>query len=99
MPRKNRLSRETIRRVSWVARLDLTQSEETRFSKDLETILDAFRVMQKAPTGRVKPSFHPVQLRERQRPDDIEEGLSQEKALSNSRKNRERGYFKGPRAV
>jgi aspartyl-tRNA(Asn)/glutamyl-tRNA(Gln) amidotransferase subunit C len=97
MPEK--ISRETIRRVAGVARLELTQSEESRFSKDLETILDAFRIMQKSPSGGVKPSFHPIELKERQRSDEVEESLSQEEALSNSRKNREKGFFKGPRAV
>jgi aspartyl-tRNA(Asn)/glutamyl-tRNA(Gln) amidotransferase subunit C len=99
MSQKDKLSRETIRKVARVARLDLTRSEEAKFSKDLETILGAFRIMQKAPTGKAKPSFHPVQLKERQRPDKVEECLSQEQALSNVKKNRERGYFRGPRAV
>ena len=94
-----KLSREDIRRVARVARLELSQEEEAGFSRDLGTILDAFSVMQKVQTGKAKPSFHPVELRERARPDEVESGLSQEEALSNSRKNKERGYFRGPRAV
>ena len=90
---------ETVKKVAKISRINLTQEEAAKFSKDLESILDAFRILQKADTKGLKPSFHPIPLKERTREDKIEEGLSQSEALSNSRKNKEKGYFKGPRAI
>ena len=90
---------ETVKRVAEIARLNLTEEEVSRFSKDLSTILEAFRIMQKTNTEGVKPSFHPIDVKNAVREDKIEESLSQSDALSNVEKNKENGYFKGPRVV
>jgi aspartyl-tRNA(Asn)/glutamyl-tRNA(Gln) amidotransferase subunit C len=96
MPEK--ISPETLRRVAQVARLKLSDQEMEKFSKDLEAMLEAFRDLENVDTKGVKPSFQPIETKNVLRKDRIEPSLTQEQALSNSR-NKEKGFFKGPRAA
>ncbi len=90
--------RKTVRKVAELARLDLTEEEVRRFSGDLESILKAFRDLERVRVKGIKPSFRPVPAKNVMRPDSVEPSLSQEDALRNA-KNKEGGYFKGPKAV
>jgi aspartyl-tRNA(Asn)/glutamyl-tRNA(Gln) amidotransferase subunit C len=90
--------RKTVERVARLARLNLTEKEAGRFSKDLEGILKAFKEMEKAPVQGVPPSFQPLPRRNVLREDSVEQSLGQEDALRNA-KARKNGYFKGPRAA
>ncbi|MBI2675674.1 MAG: Asp-tRNA(Asn)/Glu-tRNA(Gln) amidotransferase subunit GatC [Candidatus Aenigmarchaeota archaeon] len=91
------MDEEVIRKVAKIARLKLTREEEQAFAKDLESILDSFRILQKADP-KARPAYHPVELKDSMREDVVSKGLSQEEALENAR-NREKGYFKGPKAI
>jgi len=88
----------TVKRVARVARLVLTEKETEKFSVDLVTILKAFGELAKAGTEGVEPAFQPLDARNVMREDEVEAGLSQEEALSNT-KNVEEGHFKGPKVV
>lgn len=92
------VDRETVRKVADVARLNLSEGELDKFSKDLSDILVHFRILQKADTKKVEPSFQPLPMPNILREDRAEGGLTQREALANTRL-RERGFFKGPRAV
>ncbi|HLC95714.1 MAG TPA: Asp-tRNA(Asn)/Glu-tRNA(Gln) amidotransferase subunit GatC [Candidatus Nanoarchaeia archaeon] len=87
-----------IEKVASLARLELTEQEKTRFVPQFEEILDAFSKLDEVDTKDTKPSFHPVEIKNALREDKIQESLSQEIALKNS-KNVKDGYFKGPKAV
>ncbi|MBI2076251.1 MAG: Asp-tRNA(Asn)/Glu-tRNA(Gln) amidotransferase subunit GatC [Candidatus Aenigmarchaeota archaeon] len=88
---------DIVRRVAKIARLDLTEAEVKKFSKDLNEILAAFKELDKAKAN-VEPSFQPLEIKDVTREDKPEDVLSQEAALSNT-KHKEKGFFKGPRAV
>ncbi len=90
--------KKTVRKVAEIARLNLTEKELDKFSKDMDSILKAFKDMQNVNTGRVKPTFQPIEVKNVLREDRIEKSLSQKDALKNA-KQKEKGYFKGPRAV
>ncbi len=92
------IDRETVKKVARIARLDLTDKEIEKFQKDMNDILDTFKELDKVDTNNIEPSFHSVELKDSMRDDKIEECLINEAALSNT-KNKENGYFKGPRAV
>ncbi len=93
------MDQKTIEKVAKTARLNLTEAEAKKYAKDLGEILDAFKTLDKASTKGVKPTFQPVEVKNVLREDKIEEGLKQGEALANSKKNKEQGFFKGPRAV
>ncbi len=94
---KERISLETVKHVAKLARLELTEKELKRFQNDLDDILLAFKDLDKAKP-RCQASFQPLPIRDVVREDKEEECLSQETALANT-KHKEKGFFKGPRAV
>ncbi|MBL7206711.1 MAG: Asp-tRNA(Asn)/Glu-tRNA(Gln) amidotransferase subunit GatC [Candidatus Aenigmarchaeota archaeon] len=93
------MDKEMMEKVAKLARLNLTESEMKKFSKDLEEILKAFKSLDKVKTDSVKPTIQPIEMENITRDDKIEDSLSQEEALSNVKLNKEKGYFKGPRVV
>ena len=92
------IDRKLIENVAQVARLKLTDAEVKKFLPQLKDVLDAFSSVQEIDTEGVKPSFHPLPLRDALREDVPKECLSQEDALSLAQHKKD-GYFKGPRAV
>ena len=92
------VDRKTVKKVAELARLDLTEKELAKFSRDLDEVLSAFRRLQRIPTRGVKPTFQPVEVRNVLRDDRVEPSIPRERLLKNL-KNREDGYIKGPRVV
>ena len=92
------IGKDMVMKVARLARLNLTEKEAERFSRDLESILRAFKDLDNVDTASVKPSFHPLETKNVFRKDEPRPGLTQDEALANAR-NRESGYFKGPRVV
>jgi aspartyl-tRNA(Asn)/glutamyl-tRNA(Gln) amidotransferase subunit C len=88
---------DIVRKVAKIAHLDLTEGEVKKFSKDLNDILSAFKDLDKAKAN-VEPSFQPLEIKDVVRDDKPEDVFSQETALANT-KHKEKGFFKGPRAV
>ena len=93
-----KITHETVKRVAQVARLKLSDKEVDKFTKDLEAMLDAFHDLDNVQTKGVNPAFQPVETKNVLRKDTVEPSLTQEQALSNT-KNKEKGQFKGPKAV
>lgn len=52
---------KTVERVAKVARINLTEDELKRYSEDLEDILEAFSVLDEAPSGE-EFEFNPVKV-------------------------------------
>lgn len=92
------ISEEIVKHVAALARLSLSKKEVKKFTKELGDMLEAFKVLDEPNTEKVKPAFHPLELKNIMREDKVEEGLTQEGALKNT-KHKENGYFKGPRIV
>ena len=90
--------KETVRKVAEIARLNLSEADLKKMSKDLEDILKAFKDLDKAKTDGVRPSFQPIEMKNVLREDKVEKSIPQEHALKNA-KHKEKGYFKGPKAV
>jgi aspartyl-tRNA(Asn)/glutamyl-tRNA(Gln) amidotransferase subunit C len=99
MTGKKDIDTKTVERIAGIARLNLTDSETKKFQKDLNNILDAFKILDKAIDSKsVEPSFQPLDVKDVMREDDVEKCLGNEKALENTR-HKEKGYFKGPRII
>ena len=88
-----------VKKVARVARLNLDEKEIKQFSSDLENILSAFKELEKVKTDCVEPAFQPVEVKDVLRDDVVESGFTQDIALCNVKKNKEDGYFKGPKVV
>ena len=95
---KKTINREDVKKVAELARINLTIKELEKFRKDLESILEAFKKLDRVNTKNVKPSFQPNPIKNVFRKDEAKPGLTQEEALANT-KQKEKGYFKGPKAA
>lgn len=123
----SKVDKDTVNKVAEIARITLSEEEVEEFSKDMESVLEAFKDLQKLDTVKVKPkvgkdagfadvkptkwkdvssqsfkdvrpTFQPIETKNVMRDDEIEASLSQVDALKNA-EQKERGYFKGPKAV
>ncbi|MCB9358500.1 Asp-tRNA(Asn)/Glu-tRNA(Gln) amidotransferase subunit GatC [Candidatus Woesearchaeota archaeon] len=92
------VDKELLEKVASVARLKLTDKEIDKFAPQMKEILDFFGKLQEVDTEGIRPSFQPIEIKNRLREDVIVNSLSQEDALRNSSLKKD-GYFKGPKAV
>ena len=98
MTPKMPVDEETVKKVARVARLNLTEEETDRFSKDLSEVLEAFETLQAIPTEGVEPTFQPTDVENVVREDQVEPSIPRSKLLKNL-KNQEDGFIKGPRVI
>ena len=94
-----KVDEELIRHVSKVARLNLSDEEIKKFVPQFKEILEAFSVLDEVDVKDTKLSIQPVAMKNVLRNDEPKLCFSQEDALSQVKKNKKDGYFKGPKAV
>ena len=87
-----------IEKVANNARLNLTEEEKRALAKDMKEILGVFSVLDELDVKDTKPSFQPLEIKNRWREDTKEPCLSNEEALSNTN-HKKNGYFKGPKVI
>ncbi len=93
------IDKNVVKKVSEIARLNLSEKEVERFSVDLENILAAFKELRKVNTEGVEPTFQPLDVKDVLREDKKQDSLGKKTALENAQQNKEDGYFKGPKVV
>ncbi|WP_434522439.1 Asp-tRNA(Asn)/Glu-tRNA(Gln) amidotransferase subunit GatC [Halorubrum sp. AS12] len=82
---------EEVRHVAELARVRLADDEVDEFAAQFGDILEYFEALDEVPeTDREEELVNVM------RPDEIEEGLSQEEALANAEET-EDGFFVGPK--
>ncbi len=86
-----------VKKVSENARINLSEEETEKFSKEFETILEVFNKLEEIDTENVEPAFHPIDVEPEKREDNEEETLTEEEVFQNT-ENEEEGWFKGPSA-
>lgn len=92
------VSKELLKRIAASSRLYLSDSDAERLLPQVKEILDAFAQLDKVDTKNVKPSFHPLEIKNVSRQDVPGKCLSQEDALSLTEHKRG-AYFRGPKVV
>lgn len=92
------ITKDTVKHVSEISRLNLTDEEITKFERELKEILEAFKALDKVDTSNVEPSFQPIDIKNITREDKEEKCLSQEDSLKNT-ENKQDGFFKGPKVM
>jgi len=91
-----KIDKKLIENLSKIARVRLTEQEKEKFLKQMSRILDAFNDIDSADTEGVQPSFHPQELKNVWREDEVVP--FEWNPLSNA-KNKEGRYFKGPKII
>lgn len=92
------VTKELIKKVADNARLKLSDAELESFIPELKEILEYFSKLNKLDTEGIKPSFHPIELKNITREDKPTRSLSSHEALSNTRHKKD-NYFKGPKSL
>ena len=93
-----KVTKDYVKKVASVARLNFTEKELDRLAGELEKILESFRELERLDTSKISPSFQPLPMVNTLREDKVRPSLPQDRALKNAR-NREAGFVKGPRVV
>lgn len=92
------LNEETVRKVSDISRLELSDEEINSFAKQLSDVVENFKVLDEVSVEGVEPSFHPLKTENVLREDKIGECLDKKRVLDTA-VHTEEGYIKAPRIV
>ena len=80
------LSRDVVRQVAALAKLEFSEVELGEFTSQLGKIVSFVEQLTEVDTGGVEPMAHPLGIHSALRPDVQVSGLSRESVLSNAPK-------------
>jgi aspartyl-tRNA(Asn)/glutamyl-tRNA(Gln) amidotransferase subunit C len=93
-----KITREEVRKVALLARLELSADEEAAFAGDLDKILTYVELLNELDTGAVEPTAHVVKVESPFREDRVTNTPDAE-ALLASAPARDGTYFKVPKII
>jgi len=92
------INKELIERVAKNSKLRLSENEIKEFLPQFKEILDTFSELKKINTDNVKPSFQPIEVKNKVREDIIKESIDVKELLKNT-KHKKDNYFLGPKTL
>jgi len=93
-----KITKEEVKHVSKLARLEMDEAEMDTFSRQIGTILEYFEALNQVNTDGIKPTSHAIFLTNAFREDEEKEHLDRESALANA-PEKEDGYFLVPKVI
>lgn len=90
------LTVDEIRQIARLARLELSDTEETLFTEQLNRLIEYVDEMSEVDTDGVSPMYHPLAGAQTFREDKPQASLPQEKVLSQA-PDAEAGCFRVPK--
>lgn len=55
------ISRDDVKKIAKLARIEITENEVEKFQKDLSAILEYFSLLNEKDTVNIEPIFHPTE--------------------------------------
>lgn len=92
------LSKDEVRYIAHLSRVNLEDHEAERLTKDLEHILQYIEKLKELDVTDVKPTSHVLPLQNVYREDNVRPSLSQEEVMKISIVNH-KGSFKVPQVI
>ncbi len=92
------ISKEEVRHIAKLARLEFTEEEEEVLAGDMSRILDYMDMLNELDTSKVEPMTHVLDLAHVVRTDSVEKRISQEDALKNA-PDTDGEYFRVPKVI
>jgi aspartyl-tRNA(Asn)/glutamyl-tRNA(Gln) amidotransferase subunit C len=92
------LSREQVRHIALLARLELSEQEEAAFTEQLDHILQYFEKLSTLDTTSVEPTAHVVAIESAYRDDRVTNPLGPEELRANA-PARDGDFFKVPKIL
>jgi aspartyl-tRNA(Asn)/glutamyl-tRNA(Gln) amidotransferase subunit C len=81
---KTKISREEVRHVATLARLELTEAEELRMTEQMNSILSYMDKLNELNTTDIPATTHAIQLENVFRPDQATSASDRDGALANA---------------
>ncbi len=79
-----KITREEVRHVAKLARLELSESEEEKMTGQMNGILEYMEKLNELETKEVEPTTHAIQLQNVFRPDLVRDSLDRKLSLENA---------------
>ncbi len=92
------LGPEEVRKIAWLARIEIRDEDTEGYARNLSDILDFVEQLSDAPTDGVEPMAHPLEATQRLRPDEVTETNQRERFLALA-PAAENGLFLVPRVI
>ena len=80
----SKITRDEVRHVALLARLELSQSEEELMTGQMNTILEYMDKLNELDTKEVEATTHAIELRNVFRQDQVQPSLDREDSLANA---------------
>lgn len=81
---REKISREEVRHVAALARLELSEAQETLMTEQMNNILSYMDKLNELDTADICPTTHAIQLQNVFRPDEAVPSLERDLALANA---------------
>lgn len=92
------LSTEDIKKIAWLARMDINETDIPQYAHSVTEILDFVTRMNRVNTDHLQPMAHPQDMIQRLREDVVTEENQRELLMQNAPRS-ERGLFLVPRVI
>lgn len=92
------ISREEVRHIAKLARLEFTEAEEETLAEDMSHILDYMDMLNELDTSEIEPMTHVLDLVHVVRTDSVKKRISQKDALKNA-PDTDGEYFRVPKVI
>jgi len=93
-----RISKDAVRHVAELARLEFKEEELEKFTEQLGNILEHIEELNELDTSSVEPTFHVLDISTPLREDTVKPWLSSDEALENA-PHREEDFFAVPKFI
>lgn len=81
---KDKISREEVRHVAQLARLELSEMEEVRMTEQMNSILSYMDKLNELDTSNIPSTTHAIQLENVFREDLVSSSIERDRALANA---------------
>lgn len=92
------VTKKDVEHIAELARLEFTEEEKEKFTKQFNEILSYIEQLNKLDTSNVEPLSHVIELANVFRKDDVKPGLTTDEALQNAPAKTEK-FFKVPKVI
>lgn len=94
------VSKEELKYIASLAKLEVKESELEEYTADLSKILEYVKKLDEADTDNIEPMFHPFETKNHLRDDVRKESLPRETAMKNAPSaDANNEYFKVPKVI
>ncbi len=92
------ITREDVKYLGWLARIQLSQEEIDSFAQELDKILEYISSLSSVDTADIQPAYSVMKTNNVVRADETERSIDRQHLLSNAPEKTDR-FFKVPKII